>query len=68
MLSPVLPTLTHPDAAPLGWDRFAAWIDDAVLPVYALGAMTPDLIEQAWQHGAQGIAGIRGCWPDAEER
>ncbi len=68
VLSPVLPTLTHPDAAPLGWDRFAAWVDDAVLPVYALGGMTPNLIEQAWQHGAQGIAGIRGFWPDAEER
>jgi 8-oxo-dGTP diphosphatase len=66
VLSPVLPTRTHPDAAPLGWDRFAAWVEDAVLPVYALGGMTRELLEQAWQHGAQGVAGIRGLWPDLE--
>jgi 8-oxo-dGTP diphosphatase len=65
VLSPVLPTRTHPEAAPLGWDRFAAWVDAATLPVYALGGMTRALTEQSWQHGAQGIAGIRGLWPDA---
>jgi 8-oxo-dGTP diphosphatase len=64
LLSPVLPTPSHPDADPLGWERFAGWVDDAALPVFALGGMHPDLIETAWRHGAQGIAGIRGLWAD----
>jgi len=64
LLSPVLPTRSHPDADPLGWERFAAWVDEAALPVFALGGMHPDLTETAWQHGAQGIAGIRGLWVD----
>ena len=64
MLSPVLPTRSHPDADPLGWGRFAAWVDQASVPVFALGGMRPELIETAWQHGAQGIAAIRGLWCD----
>lgn len=62
LLSPVLPTRSHPDAEPLGWDRFAAWVDDATIPVFALGGMRPTLLETAWAHGAQGIAAIRGLW------
>ncbi len=62
LLSPVLPTRSHPDADPLGWDRFASWVSRANLPVYALGGMYPDLLATAWQHGGQGIAGIRGLW------
>lgn len=62
LLSPVLPTRSHPDAEPLGWARFAAWVDAANLPVYALGGMSPDQLDDAWRHGAQGIAGIRGLW------
>jgi 8-oxo-dGTP diphosphatase len=64
LLSPVLPTRSHPDAEPLGWPRFARWVDDAALPVYALGGMHPDLLKTAWQYGAQGIAAIRGLWRD----
>ncbi len=59
LLSPVLPTPSHPDAQPLGWDRFEAWVRDASLPVFALGGMYPGLREEAWRRGAQGIAGIR---------
>ncbi|MCB1802398.1 MAG: Nudix family hydrolase [Gammaproteobacteria bacterium] len=62
LLSPVLPTRSHPDAEPLGWVRFKDWVDAASLPVYALGGMSPELLEDAWRHGAQGIAGIRGLW------
>jgi len=64
LLSPVLPTRSHPDAEPLGWARFAEWVDPCPLPVYALGGMHPDLLKTAWQHGAQGVAGIRGLWRD----
>lgn len=64
LLSPVLPTRSHPDAEPLGWRQFAAWVEPCALPVYALGGMQPGLLKAAWQHGAQGIAGIRGLWRD----
>jgi 8-oxo-dGTP diphosphatase len=66
LLSPVLPTRSHPDADPLGWSRFAAWVEDANIPVYALGGMHPGLRETAWAHGAQGVAGIRGLWADEQ--
>jgi len=60
LLSPVLPTPSHPDARPLGWDQFGAWVGQARLPVFALGGMTRDHQSQAREHGAQGVAGIRG--------
>ncbi|MGZ8216384.1 Nudix family hydrolase [Methylomagnum sp.] len=60
VLSPVQVTATHPEAVPLGWAQFAAWVEPAALPVYALGGLTPaDTAEAKW-HGAQGIAAIRG--------
>jgi 8-oxo-dGTP diphosphatase len=64
LLSPVLPTRSHPDADPLGWSCFADWVEQATVPVFALGGMHAGLTETAWAHGAQGIAGIRGLWPD----
>lgn len=66
LLSPVRATLSHPDARPLGWLGFAELAEDAKLPVYALGGLGPDDLEQAFTHGAQGIAAIRGLWPDHE--
>ena len=38
--------------------------DAASMPVYALGGMRPELLDTAWRHGAQGVAGIRGLWGD----
>ena len=60
LLSPVLPTISHPDAQSLGWERFGEWADQANLPVFALGGMTRGHLEQARQQGGQGVAGIRG--------
>lgn len=57
-LSPVLATATHPGAQPLGWREFARLATSAPMPVYALGGMGRDDLHQAWQAGAQGIAGI----------
>ena len=62
VLSPVLPTASHPGAETLGWARFAELADAARIPVYALGGMNPGHLPQAWRCGAQGIAGIRGLW------
>lgn len=63
VLSPVAATRSHPDAAPLGWEGFGNLVRDAVVPVYALGGMGQADLASAWQHGAQGVAGIRGFWP-----
>ena len=66
VLSPVLPTASHPGAAHLGWERFASLAEGARVPVYALGGMAPELIGAAWRQGAQGVAGIRGFWAALE--
>lgn len=62
LLGPVLKTATHPDTEPLGWEAFARLADAAELPVYALGGLSPDHLPLSFEHGAQGIAAIRGLW------
>jgi 8-oxo-dGTP diphosphatase len=68
LLSPVQATVSHPGARILGWDRFAALADMAMLPVYALGGLRPGDLNQAFAHGAQGVASIRGLWSDEAPR
>ena len=62
-LSPVLPTQTHPDAQPLGWEQAQQLVADFRKPVFLLGGLGPDDRQQAWEIGAQGVAGIRAFWP-----
>jgi 8-oxo-dGTP diphosphatase len=62
MLSPVRTTQSHDGIPPLGWSRFRDWVHGRPLPVYALGGLTVADREQAWQHGALGIAAIRALW------
>ncbi|HEV7821022.1 MAG TPA: thiamine phosphate synthase [Burkholderiales bacterium] len=61
-LSPVLPTASHPEATPLGWEGFAELVRAAQVPVYALGGMETQHLPRAKEAGAQGIAAIRGLW------
>ena len=61
-LSPVAVTTTHPDVPALGWPAFAALVEAAALPVYALGGMGEADVAQARALGGQGAAGIRGFW------
>jgi 8-oxo-dGTP diphosphatase len=74
VLSPVAATPDHAQATPLGWQRFASLVEGVNLPVFALGGMGPEHLDDAWQHGAQGIAAIRALWkgsagePDAPPR
>jgi 8-oxo-dGTP diphosphatase len=65
VLSPVLPTRSHPDATPLGWDVFKGLVEKVNLPVFALGGMSPEQEAKALESGAQGVAGIRGLWRSA---
>jgi len=41
---------------------FRQLVEETDIPVYALGGMTADDIEQAWNSGAQGIAAISVFW------
>ncbi len=62
VLSPVLPTASHPGANTLGWSAFAEMAAGLPMPVYALGGMRPQDLQTAWQHGAHGIAMQRAGW------
>ena len=59
VLSPVLPTATHPEATPLGWNAFEALVAQVNIPVYALGGLALSDVRRAQEAGAQGIASIR---------
>jgi len=62
LLSPVKYTKSHPDTEPLGWEMFGQIVDQLALPVYALGGVSDVDEAEAFAHGAQGCAGIRGYW------
>ena len=62
IVGPVQATPTHPGQPGIGWERFEALRERASLPIYAIGGLGPADIPLARQHGAQGIAAIRGLW------
>lgn len=65
LLSPVLPTRSHPDAAHLEWEGFAEISAGSSIPVYALGGLETGNMETAWRHGAHGVALLRQAWPES---
>ena len=68
VVSPVLPTPSHPGVEGLGWERLFRLTEMAPFPLYALGGMSSDEhLQLARSHGAQGIAAIRGIWGEREE-
>jgi len=62
LLGPVRATPTHPGAVTLGWNGFAATAADAALPVFALGGLSRDDLDNATAHGAHGLALRRAAW------
>lgn len=62
LLSPVLPSNSHPGEKNLGWDSFKDLVRQCKVPVYALGGMNQECLEQAKACGAQGVAGISAWW------
>ncbi len=64
LLSPVLPTQSHPGAPHLGWQGFAAIAAGASIPIFALGGLGLEDKEMAWRHGAHGVALLRQAWPE----
>ncbi len=61
-LGPVAPTLSHPGASTLGWQRFQELVMTANVPVFALGGMVDADLEASKAKGGQGIAGIGNWW------
>ena len=58
VLAPILATPTHPGAAPLGWERMMELVEQAKLPVFALGGLRLEDMEKVIHAGGQGVAGI----------
>ncbi|MBF0620764.1 MAG: thiamine phosphate synthase [Magnetococcales bacterium] len=59
-LSPLFATQSHPDASPLGKERFSDMLNGIDGPVLALGGITPDNAAIPLSLGAYGVAMIRG--------
>ncbi len=62
LLSPVLPTRSHPEATGLGWEKFSEVVNGLEIPVYALGGMRLEHLSQAQACGARGVAMQRVVW------
>ncbi|MBW8365681.1 MAG: Nudix family hydrolase [Rhizobium sp.] len=62
LLSPVLPTLTHPGATTLGWKAFSTLAAASPIPVYGLGGLGREDVALAQSRGAHGVALLRGAW------
>jgi len=63
VVGPVNATASHPGLPGIGWAAFATLRETTALPMYAIGGLGMDDLGVARQHGAQGIAAIRGLWP-----
>ena len=61
-LSVVKATTSHPEAIPLGWEKFSELVKQVNIPVYALGGVGVNDLTDAWDAGAQGVAGIGDFW------
>ena len=62
VVAPVMATVTHPEARPIGWRNLLRLTERATMPVYALGGVTLRDMAAAWEHGCQGIASISALW------
>jgi len=55
-------TSSHPESKPLGWQEFSRLTELAQIPVFAIGGMTADDLNQVRNAGGQGIAAISALW------
>jgi 8-oxo-dGTP diphosphatase len=62
-LSPIEPTLSHPEAGSLGWESARVMVAGSAIPVFALGGLGLASGVEALSSGFQGIAGISAFWP-----
>ena len=62
VVSPVRETISHPGMKTLGFAGLRDLTERADIPVYALGGLGEADLGRVFEHGAQGIAAIRGLW------
>jgi 8-oxo-dGTP diphosphatase len=62
VLGPVKRTASHATDFSLGWNRFGHRAAGASIPVYAIGGLEPEDLQEAWSAGAHGLAMISGAW------
>lgn len=62
VLSPVLPTLSHPGEPTLGWSVFTDLLRDYPIPVFALGGLGKNDLALARRFGAHGVALKSQAW------
>jgi 8-oxo-dGTP diphosphatase len=62
VLGPVNATASHSDVSLLGWEGFARIARGSAIPVYAIGGLRPNDLDEARRAGAHGLAMIRGSW------
>lgn len=62
VLSQVYETKSHPLKTGMGWNAFKAIVNQVDIPVYALGGMGFDDLEQSYNNGGVGIASQRKIW------
>ena len=61
-LGPVIEKHSSTNNNHLGWNNFAALVQESSIPVYAIGGLHVDDVDLAVKHGGQGIAAIRDLW------
>ncbi len=59
-LAPVCPTASHPGAPAIGWEAFRRLSASVALPIFAQGGLVRADLGQARDHGAHGLALLRG--------
>lgn len=62
VLGSVAETRTHPEVAPLGFSQFGELASQVAVPVYAVGGMSPRMLDTVIAHSGYGIAAIRSWW------
>ncbi len=62
VLSPIKKTASHPESEALGWSEAERLCSTAKMPVYALGGMSVNDLDDAYRYGMQGIAAISSLW------
>lgn len=62
VLGTVRTTASHPGQRATGWAPIRQLADQAGVPCYAIGGLTPNDLSVARRAGCFGVAGIRGFW------
>lgn len=62
VLSPVLPTQSHPGAPVLGWEGLRSLLQECPVPAFALGGLSDSDLATVKQLGGFGVAAISAWW------